>query len=549
MPDSPAPPVTERPGWLGARATLAVRRSARFALGTVAMFGVVMVVLLFVPKSRGSRNSVASAVQEDTVSLLLHADSLHRAALRADSQHAAAVRGSQDPAGGTAGLTPSQRAKRDSLLFLATELDGLIARAESAPVSASYRALVAAVALHGDTRTPRLMDSLDALEKRLALIPKNAADPVYAALGARMNDVGMAIHAAAVHRRESLARVLAEFNTSSGRSTAPTDTAMTHAARNRTRAAAIAGDSLLFAARGRNETAVRSARSASERENRRVPINALLLAAMVIVVVAGFSYKLFAEVSRPTLATPREAERVAGAPVRAVVREADREPRIGGIDPFRMLYLGLTATGTRARTAVVTGDDRAVVATIAGRLALAAVADERATLVMDADAEGSSVAAYYGQRPEPGLSDALAGTRRLREVTRRIGAGDGLSISVIPGGAIRAAEPDLAARESAHADFVRFRSAFDFCVIVAPSESSLTLACSLVEKPVTLLCVQLGGTGLPRLQAHAARIRDSAAALHGLVVWDAELPHLSSRGELMATATATLGRRPNSEGQ
>ena len=549
MPDSPAPPGTEHPDWLGARALLAVRRSARFALGTVAIFGAVMVVLLFVPKGRGSRGAVASAVQEDTVSLLLRADSLHRAAARADSEHSAAVRGSQDPAGGTAGLTPSQRTKRDSLLFLTTELDGLIARAESAPVSASYHALVAAVALHGDTRTPRLIDSLDALEKRLALLSKNAADPTYAALGARMNDVGMAIRSAAVHRRESLTRVLAEFNAPPGRNTAPQDTAATHAVRDRTRAAAIAGDSLLFAARGRNEAVVRSARTASKRADRRVPINALLLAATVIVVVAGFSFKLVAEVNHPTLATPREAERVAGVPVRTVVRENDREPRIGGIDPFRMLYLGLTATGTRARTAVVTGDDRAIVTTIAGRLALAAAADERATLVMDADAEGSSVAAYYGQRPEPGLSDALAGARSLRDVTRQIEAGDGLSISVIPGGAIRAEEPNLAARESAHAEFVRFRPAFDFCVIVAPSESSLALACSLVEKPVTLLCVQVGTTGLLRLQAHAARIRDSAAALHGLVVWDAELPHLAPRSELMTKATATLGRRPTPEEQ
>src|ERR1019366_8430412 len=227
---------------------------------------------------------------------------------------------------------------------LAAELDGLIARAESAPVSASYRALVAAFALHGDTRTAKLIDSLNALEKRMARMPTNAADPAYAALGARMNDVGMAIRAAAGHRRESLARALSEFNAAPGRKVVSTDTAATRAARDRAHAAAIAGDSLLMAARGRNETADRSAHAAIERANRRVPIYALLFAAMVLVVLAGFSFKLFAEVSRPTLATPREAERVTGVPVRAIVREADREPHIGGIDPFRMLYLGLTAT-------------------------------------------------------------------------------------------------------------------------------------------------------------------------------------------------------------
>lgn len=536
------------PGWLGARAMLAGRRSGRFAAGTVATFGMVMLVFLFVPKGGSSRNTVAHAGREDTTSLRLRADSVHRVSASADSQYATTVRVSKDLSGGPVGLTPLQRTKRDSLQFLATELDGLIARAESAPVSASYRALVAASALHGDTRTARLIDSLNVLEKRMALMPTNAADPAHADLGARMNDVGMAIRTAAGHRRESLARALSEFNAGPGGNTAAVDTAATHAARDRARVAAIVGDSLLMAARGRNEAADRSARAANDRANRRVPINALLLAAMVIVVLAGFSHHLLAEIRRPTLANPHEAERLAGAPVRATVRESDREPHIGGIDPFRMLYLGLTATGTRARTAVVTGDDRAVVATIAGRLALAAVADERTTLVVDADAEGSAVAGYYGQRPEPGFSDALAGLQPLRDVTRRIGVGDGLSVSVIPGGAIGTEAPDRAIRKSTEADFVRFRSAFEFCVVVAPSESSLALACSLVEKPVTLLGVQVGRTGLSRLQAHAACIHDSGAALHGLVVWDAELPQLPMRSELMTKATATLARRPTPEG-
>ena len=168
----------------------------------------------------------------------------------------------------------------------------------------------------------------------------------------------------------------------------------------------------------------------------------MLFAAMVLAVIAGFAFNLSAEIRKPTLATPREAERVAHAPILAVARDADRVPRAGGIDPFRMLYLGLTATGTRTRTVVVSGDDRAVVATVAGRLALAAAADARATLVADADAEGSSLAGYYGERPEPGFSDALAGVRLWREITRPIGASDGVTIDVIPGGAIRAEERD-----------------------------------------------------------------------------------------------------------
>ena len=551
MPASPAPPVASRPEWLGARAALAGRRSGRFAVGAVATFVVVLVVLFFVPKGGGgSRAGAAPAEREDTASLLLRADSARRAAAHADSEHTATVLASEYLASEPAGLTAVQRTKRDSLQLLATELDALIARAANAPLPASYRALAAANALHGDTRTARLTDSLDALEKRrAALAPTGGADLPYADLTASMNDVGIAIRDAAVRRRGSLARSMSDLDAAANGNAAPIDTAGPRLVRDNARAVASTIDSALSAARRRNAAADQGALAAKERANRRVPPIAMLFAAMILAVIAGFSFNLSAELNRPTLATPREAERVARAPILAVVREADRAPRVGGIDPFRMLYLGLTATGTRTRTVVVSGDDRAVVATVAGRLALAAAADARATLVVDVDAEGSSVAGYYGEHPEPGLSDALAGVRLWREVTRPIGASDGLSIDVIPGGAIRPDEPDRATKESAREEFARFRAEYDFCVIVAPTQSSLVLVCSLVDKPVTVLCAEVGRTGLSRLQAAATQLRESGAVLHGLAVWDAELPHLAPRNELMTKAMAARARRPTPEGQ
>lgn len=551
MPASSAPPVASRPEWLGARAALAGRRSGRFAVGTVATFIVVLVVLFFVPKGGGgSRAGAAPAEREDTASLLLRADSAHRAAAHADSEHTATVLASEYLASEPAGLTAVQRTKRDSLQLLATELDALIAGAANAPLPASYRALVAANALHGDTRTARLTDSLNALEKRrAALTPTGGADLPYADLTASVNAVGIAIRDAAVRRRGSLARAMSDLDAAANGNAAPIDTAAPRLVRDNARAIASTIDSALSAARRRNAAADQGALAAKERANRRIPPIAMLFVAMVLAVIAGFSFNLSAELSRPTLATPREAERVARAPILAVVREADRAPRVGGIDPFRMLYLGLTATGTRTRTVVVSGDDRAVVATVAGRLALAAAADARATLVVDVDAEGSSVAGYYGEHPEPGLSDALAGVRLWREVTRPIGASDGLSIDVVPGGAIRPDEPDRATKKSAREEFARFRAEYDFCVIVAPTQSSLVLVCSLVDKPVTVLCAEVGRTGLSPLQAAAAQLRESGAVLHGLAVWDAELPHLAPRNELMTKAMAARVRRPTPEGQ
>jgi hypothetical protein len=551
MPDSPPPKVVSRQEWLGARAALAGQRSGRFVVGALATFVVVLVVLLLIPKGASTSHSDATgAGREDTTSLQLRADSAHRTYAHVDSEYAATLLAAEFLAGEPAGLSPLQRSKRDSLQLLATELDGLIARAANAPLPASYRALAAAAALHGDSRTAKLTDSLDALEKRrAALTPTSGADLPYADLTASVNEVGLAIRDAAVRRRGSLARSISDLDSAASGNAAPLDTAGPRVLRDNARTAAAAVDSALTNARRRNSAADQRETAAVQQETRRVPPVAMLFAALLIAMIAGFSFNLSAEISKPTLATPREAERVARAPVLAVARDTDRMPRIGGIDPFRMLYLGLTATGTRTRTVAVTGDNRAVVATVAGRLSLAAAADARATLAVDLDAEGSSVAGYYSERPEPGFSDALAGVRLWREVTRPIGASDGVTIDVIPGGSIRAEEMDRDAKKSAASEFERFRSEYDFCVIVAPSEPSLALACSLVEKPVTVLCAEVGRTLLVQLESDAARARGQGVVLHGLAIWDAELPHVAPRSELMTKTLAARVRRPTPEGK
>ena len=537
-------PLLSRSEWLGARAALAGRRSGRFALGAVGTFVVVLLVLLLVPRFGGRAPPVESpAVRADTLSLLLRADSMYRRAARADSQYTASLLASEYPAGEPSGLTGVQRSSRDSLQRLATEIDGLLARAANAPLPASYRALAATTALHGDSRTARLVDSLDALEnRRNALVPTSGADLPFADITALVNEVGIAIRDAAVRRRGALARRIAELETAANGHAVPIDAAGPRRARDSTRAAVAAIESSLAVARGRNAAEDTRAVAQREQSNRRMPPIAMLAAATVLAVIVGFSVNLSTEIGNPTLATSREAEHAAQAPMLAMAQQIDRMPRIGGIDPFRMLYLGLTATGTRMRTVAVSGDDRAVAATVAGRLAFAAAADARVTLVVDADAESSSVAGMYGERPEPGFTDALAGVRLWREVIRPIRTSDGLSIDAVPGGAIKRDEPDCTTNKSARDEFARFRAEYDFCVIVAPSESSLALLCSLVDKPVTVHCAVIARTSLARVRAGAAEVRAAGAVLHGLVLWDAELPQLYARGELMTRTVA--GRVP-----
>ncbi len=527
-----------RAEWLGARAALAGRRSGRFTLIAVATFVVVLVALIIIPRFGGSapREPNAPDVRVDTVPLLNGLEGARHAVAHADSQFENALLTAEYFAGETQGLSGAQRARRDSLQALASALDTLLDRAAKAPLSASYRALATARAVAGEERMSQYADSLSGLEKRRAsLDPTSGAERSFAELTTLVNDVGLAIRDIGTRRRAALAREIATID-ASARLPVDVDTVGPRHSRDGARIAASAVESALTAARAKNASAAGRETSARARTERRTPPIAVLAAAMVLAIIIGFSVSLFTEIARPTIATSREAERAAGAPVVAVARERDRVAGAGagGMDPFRMLYLGLTATGTRTRTVAIGGDNRAVVATASGRLALAAAADARATLVVDTDAEGSPVAGYYSERPEPGFTDAIAGVRLWREVARPIGASEELAIDVVPAGSIRRDELDPETRLAARAEFARFRDQYDFCVIVAPTDATLDLLCSLIDAPAVVVCAEIGRTSLEELHMSAARIRKVGAQVHGVALWDAELPVIQSRNTLMA---------------
>lgn len=506
----------------------------------MATFIVVLVALIIMPRFSGTapREPSVPEARVDTVPLLDGLEGARRAIAHADSQFENALLTAEYFAGETQGLTGGQRARRDSLQALASSLDALLDRAANAPLSASYRALAAARALAGEARVSQYADSLVALEKRRAsLDPTSGAERPFAELTTLVNDVGLAIRDIGTRRRTALAREISAIDASAGHPV-NVDTVGPRRSRDGARIAAVAAESALAAARAQNASAAGRETVARARTERRTPPIAVLAAAMVLAVIIGFSVSLFTEIARPTIATSREAERAAGAPVVAVARERDRAAGLGGMDPFRMLYLGLTATGTRTRTVAISGDDRAVVATASGRLALAAATDARATLVVDMDAEGSPVAGYYGERPEPGFTDAIAGVRLWREVTRPIGAGEELAIDVVPAGSIRRDEPDSDTKRSAREEFARFRDEYDFCVIVAPTDAELELLCSLINAPAVVVCAEMGRTSLEELHTSTARIRKVGAQVHGVALWDAELPVIQSRNTLM-TKTLT----------
>ena len=278
-------------------------------------------------------------------------------------------------------------------------------------------------------------------------------------------------------------------------------------------------------------------------------ISPALLVALVLVagLLVRFGTALRREMRAPTLAHAREAERTSGASVVAVVRDAlldgPARYRPSGVDPFRMLYLGLTATGTRARTAIITGSDPVIIAAVGGRLAIAAAADHRTTLLMDLDPQQIALSRTFRERPEPGLTDALAGAFKWRDVARPVGSSDGLPITLLPAGTERDDLPTGDALARAREEFTRFRAPYELTILVA-SPALLGRALSLVESTPLVHCVSTGTTGVEAFMAESAKLRADGHRVHGVALWEAPRPVLPTRAELAALLTKRKGRTP-----
>ncbi len=243
---------------------------------------------------------------------------------------------------------------------------------------------------------------------------------------------------------------------------------------------------------------------------------ALVAASLIVGLIAGYAINLAREMARAHVADAHEAERFLGVPVLATVggRRLRSRDNPEELDPYRLMYLSVSPAGARAHTVIVTGDDPAIVASTAAGIAHAAATDTRATLVIDLDNERSPAAAHYRVRTEPGFSDAMAGVRLWREVTLAVGANSGLSIDVIPGGALRRDVPERATSE-----LTEFLLEHDFCVVVAPGARVAQRAAGLTSGAMVILCVELQVTTLVELAVwRSALFAEINAPVHGLAL-------------------------------
>jgi Mrp family chromosome partitioning ATPase len=552
--------------WMAARARNALRRVVVFGIVGGVVFIAALIAFVLVPRN-ASRKALAVAAQieaKNDSSPAVAARNRYLAEVTAiDSALGAARRAANPvPAPVIDTFPPAVRAQRDSLGAQLATLNRLIDRAENAPLPTSYRALAASPEVAADPRVRILLDSLAGIERdRNAFGAVGTVDPVYLALTSRANAIGRSIQAVADAKRGEIRGKLALIRPAPAPVVRPTinvDTTKLLAQR------ATAQQSYTAAARqvdqisSKNSRIDRESAHARELSNVGAPPWAMLAAAVVLALAVGFAASFGTELKRPHIADSREAEQVSGARVLTVIRppevvversrrQADVEapPLIDVVsESYRTLYLHIASVEASVPIVTITGDDPGIVATVAANLAASAAYEARSTLLVDVDPTTCSVASVLRIRPDPGLSGIITGSSTWPEAIVPTTIGRDRPLDVLPSGTRRSGLPETNVVEEVKKELARMQRRYDFIIIAAPTSYVQRSASSIIPAPDVILCARIAHTTIGGLKTAVDTLRGADMRIHGLVLWDAEMPQLETREEMLGSTRQSEAFQP-----
>jgi Mrp family chromosome partitioning ATPase len=457
---------------------------------------------------------------------------------------------------------PAVRAQRDSLNAELATLNRLIDRAENAPLPTSYRALAASPAVAADPRVRVLLDSLADIEReRNAFGAVGGVDPVYLSLTSRATAIGRAIQGIADVKRGEVRGKLALIRpvpapVEKPKISVDTVALLTQRAQAQQNYAAAAKQ--LDQINQKNTRIDRESARARELANVGAPPWAMLAAAVVLALAVGFAASFGTELKRPHIADPREAEQISGARVLTVIRppevvversrrQADVEapPLIDVIsESYRTLYLHIASVEASVPIVTITGDDPGIIATVASNLAASAAYEARSTLLVDVDPTTCSVASVLRIRPDPGLSGIITGTATWPEAIVPTTIGRDRPLDVIPSGTRRAGPPEPDVVEDVRRELARMQRRYDFIIITAPTSYVQRSASSIIPAPDVILCARIAHTSVAGLKSAVDSLRGADMRIHGLVLWDAEMPLLETREEMLGATRQSEAFQP-----
>jgi Mrp family chromosome partitioning ATPase len=552
--------------WMAARARNALRRVLVFGIVGGVVFIAALIAFVVVPRN-ASRKALAVASRIEA-----RVDSTPAVAAR--DRYLAEVRTTDSVMNATRlaampvvtpvidTFPPAVRAQRDSLNAELTTLNRLIDRTENAPLPTSYRALAASPAVASDPRVRVLLDSLADIEReRNAFGAVGSVDPVYMSLTSRANAIGRSIQGIADAKRGEVRGKLALIRPTPAPVVRPRITVDTSAllAQNATAqqnyAAAV---KQLDQINQRNRRIDRESARARDLANVGAPPWAMLAAAVVLALAVGFAASFGTELKRPHIADPREAEQISGARVLTVIkppevvversrRQADVEapPLIDVVsESYRTLYLHIASVEASVPIVTITGDDPGIVATVASNLAASAAYEARSTLLVDVDPTTCSVASVLRIRPDPGLSGIITGNATWPEAIVSTTIGRDRPLDVLPSGTRRAGLPEPDVVEEVRKELARMQRRYDFIIITAPTSYVQRSASSIIPAPDVILCARIAHTTVGGLKTAVDSLRGADMRIHGLVLWDAEMPQLETREEMLGATRQSGAFQP-----
>ena len=552
--------------WMAARARNALRRVVVFGIVGGVVFIAALIAFVLVPRN-ASRKALAVAAQIEAKN-----DSSPAVATRGrylaevtavDSALDAARRAANPvPAPVIDTFPPAVRAQRDSLGAELATLNRLIDRAENAPLPTSYRALAASPEVAANPKVRVLLDSLADIERdRNAFGAVGTVDPVYLALTSRANAIGRSIQAVADAKRGEIRGKLALIRPAPAPVVKPTitvDTARLLAQRSTAQQSYSAAVRQVEQISSKNSRIDRESARARELSNVGAPPWAMLAAAVVLALAVGFAASFGTELKRPHIADPREAEQVSGARVLTVIkppevvversrRQADVEapPLIDVVsESYRTLYLHIASVEASVPIVTITGDDPGIVATVAANLAASAAYEARSTLLVDVGPTTCSVASVLRIRPDPGLSGVITGSATWPEAIVPTTIGRDRPLDVLPSGTRRSGLPEPSVVEEVKKELTRMQRRYDFIIIAAPTSYVQRSVSSIIPAPDVILCARIAHTTVGGLKTAVDSLRGADMRIHGLVLWDAEMPQLETREEMLGSTRQSEAFQP-----
>lgn len=557
------PRAIPRAVWLTARARNTVHRPVFIGAVSFGTFVAALVALVVAPQQAKhiaavpKRRSVE--MRPDTMVFVAALAQARARLVAADSSLTFArahVVAAAPPAADT--LNPRLRVRRDSLSADVSDLDALLARVETAPVTGSYRALAESRQLTSSPRARVLLDSLTEVEhEREAFGTTGGADPVYVALTSRAAEIGRGIQTVGQARRDSIRLEIAQLNASTSPQTtaraAAVDTTSWIVERDSAQSRLREALSAVTQAREKANEYDRAITHAADESSFTAPPMALLGAALVLGVVLGFGSAFYGEMRHPRVSDEHEVERVTGARVLATIRPRPRNPdrrrRASdreappyfdpGADGYQLTYLHVARAGASRLVLTIAGADMGVVGVIAANVAAIAADEARSVIIIDAEARTSPVAAALRIRAEPGFIDVVDHNVDWAELTTQAMVGRDRVIDVIPSGLSEHGVDGTRATALFRREAARLARHYEAIIVVATIEQAVAGIPGALPIPDTILCARVGHTRLADLQAALDGIRAAGGAPLGIVLWDAQPPALPTP-ERIATAPRPL---------